>query len=334
MKVVIPVAGLGSRLKPHTFTTSKALICVAGKPVLEFVLRDVEKLNPDEVILVVGHHKDLIIDFVKKNFPNLNTKFKEQKVLDGDGGALNIALMEFKEDDDLYVIFGADTLIDFDLKKQINRLKNLDAGIFTTRVDEPEHYGVINVDENNFVYLLEEKPKNPKSDLAVIGAYYFKSLLKVKNILNYLYENEINLNGEYKIAQVLNTMINDKKIKVKSIIVDKWFDCGRVEVILEANKYFLKKLSKNKIISKGTCIIIPPCFIEKSAKIDSCVIGPYVSIGKNVELKNSIIKNSIILDNSYLDSAFLDNSLIGKEAEFVGKANKLNLGDKSCIYLN
>lgn len=334
MRVVIPVAGLGSRLKPHTFTTSKALMQVAGKPVLEYVLNDIEKLNPQEVILIVGHHKELIINFVKENFSNLNTKFIEQEILDGDGGALNLALKKFKQDDDLYVIFGADTLIDFNLKKELIKLKDVDAGIFATKVDEPKHYGVINTTENNLVYQLEEKPENPKSDLAIIGAYYFKSLIQVKKILSELYKNKINLNGEYKIAQVLDILVNDGKSVVKAVPVTKWFDCGRVEVILDANKYFLEKSSKNKLITKGNCIIIPPCFIDKSAKIGSCVIGPFVSVGKNVEINNSIIKNSIVSDNSYIKSVLLENSLIGKEVEFVGKPTKLNLGNKSSIYLN
>lgn len=333
MKVVIPVAGLGSRLKPHTFTTSKALIPVAGKAVLDYVLSDVEKLNPDEIILIVGHHKELIIEFVKKNFSNLNIVFKEQKILDGDGGAIKVALEDYTQDDDLYIIFGADTLIDFDIKKEISNLKNVDAGIFATQVEEPQHYGVINTKENNIVYQLEEKPKNPKSNLAIIGAYYFKSLIRVKGILDHLYLNKIDLNGEYKIAQVLDILVNDEKSKVKAVPVKKWFDCGRVEVILDANKYFLEKNSKNKVVSKGNCVIIPPCYIAKTAKLKACVIGPYVSVGENSVIENSIITNSIISNQAYLDSAFLENSLIGKEVEFTGKPNKVNLGDKSSIYL-
>lgn len=276
----------------------------------------------------------MIIDFVTKKFPNLNITFKEQKILDGDGGAVYLALQDCLKDEELYVIFGADTLIDFDLKKEIKKLKTTDAGVFVTKVEQPQHYGVVLVNDNMIVSNLEEKPLKPKSDLAVIGAYYFKSLICVKTILGELYEKKDNLKGEYKIAQVLDKIIKNKQQNVKAVEVNKWFDCGRVDVLLSANRYFLEKKSKSTILKKGNSIIIPPCFIDKSSKLDGCVIGPYVSVGKGVEIKNSIIKNSIINESSYVESAFLDGSLIGKETEFVGKANKLNLGEKSHIYLN
>jgi len=332
MKIIIPVAGLGSRLKPHTFSTPKPLMIVAGKPILEYVLDEVSNLKPDEVILVVGYHKEKVQEYVENKFPELNVKFVEQKVMDGDGGAIRLALQNTFEDDSLYIIFGADTLVDFNLKKELQKNKNSDLLIFGMEVENPEHYGVMNIDENLNVYEVEEKPMNPKSNLAIIGAYYFKSALKVKESLNHFYEKEIKVKDEYKLVQVIGKYIRDKNLTVVASKVVKWFDCGRPEVLLEANKYFLeKKKTLTGINKKGNSIIISPSYVSISAKLDRCIIGPNVSIGDNVELKNVIVENSVIGKNSIITGFVLKNSLIGREVFLLGSPTKYNIGDKSEI---
>lgn len=339
MKVVIPVAGFGSRLKPHTFTTPKPLMEVAGKVILDYVLEDVIKLNPSEIILVVGYKKDKVINYVKSNYKDLNFKFVEQKVLDGDGSAIRIGLNEIedtenKKDEELYVIFGADTLIDFNIKKNLSN-KNVDAIIFTKDVEEPQHYGVVNVDSENRILSVDEKPEVPKSNLAIIGAYYFKSFRKIKEMLNYFYEKKITVKDEYKLISVIEKLIEDKSKNVISSKVDAWYDCGRVQVMFDANKYFLERKSVSKnIIKRGSSIIIPPVYISKSAKIQNSVIGPFVSIGDNVEINSSIVKNSIINYDVKLNDLLISNSMIGKEAEVTGRFNKLNVGSKSSIDFN
>lgn len=335
MKVIIPVAGLGSRLKPHTFTTPKPLMEVAGKPILEYVLEKIIKLNPEEIILIIGYHKDKIKDYLSKNYPKLNIKLVEQKVMDGDGGAIREGLKSIKKDDELYIIFGADTLIDFNLKKELNKLKpKYDAIIFSKKVKNPSNYGILNLDSQNEIISVQEKPENPKSDLAIIGAYYFKSLIKVKNYLNEFYENNIKVKNEFKIVQVIGKYIKNEDLKITTAIVDEWFDCGRPEVLLDANKYFLEKNSKNRtMIKKQNFIIIPPVYISKSAKIENCIIGPFASIGDNCNLKNTIVKYSIINSNSNIKKKILNSSIVGKEVILEGKSERLNIGDRSEIIL-
>ncbi len=334
MKVIIPVAGLGSRLKPHTFTTPKPLMKVAGKPIIDYVLTDIKKLKPDEIIIVVGYYKEKIKQYVDKNFSQLNCKYVEQEIMDGDGGAIRLALKKLKSDDELYIIFGADTLIDFDLKKELKKTEQFDAMIFGKRVKNPSNYGIMNLSKSGEVIGVEEKPKSPKSNLAIIGAYYFKSAKKVKELLDDFYRKDIKVKNEFKLVQVVESYIKDNSLNIGTIEVKDWFDCGRIEVLLEANRYFLEKNSKNKEkIRNGNSIIIPPCYIPKSAKIDRCIIGPYVSIGKNTELHNIIVKNSILGDDSKVENFVLEDSLVGKEASLYGDGTALNLGDKSEIRL-
>lgn len=334
MKVIIPIAGTGSRLKPHTFTTPKSQMEVAGKPIIDYVMDDVKKLNPDEIIFIVGYKRKTVKDYILENYPNLNCKFVYQKVRDGDGSAIRLGLADIEKDDDLYVIFGADTLIDFDIKKAISKYKDQDATVFAMRVPNPSSYGVVNHNEDMTITGVEEKPEVPKSDLAIIGAYYFKSAFKVKKYLEHFYENDIREVGEFKLIQVIREYLENSNLNLKVYEVKQWFDCGRVEVLLKANQYFLGKSSKGKIVTKNNSIIIAPCFIHKNAQIKNSIIGPNVSLGDNSNIENSIIKNSIINSDSKLNNVNLENSIIGKEAILEDKAKKLNLGDKSEFYLN
>lgn len=332
MKIVIPVAGLGSRLKPHTHTMPKPLMEVAGKPILEYIIENSLKLNPSEIIFVVGYMKESIKGYIDKFHLDLNCRFVEQKVRDGDGSAVRIALENLEEDEELLVIFG-DTLIDFDLK-EILRSKNVpDSIIFGMSVEDPEHYGIMNVKDNREIYEVEEKPKKPKSDIAIIGTYYFKSALMVKNILDEFHKKMETIKGEFKIVQVIKRYIEmvDRSIKVS--IVKKWFDCGRVEVLLNANHYFLEKSSKGNVMVKGNSVIIPPSYVSKNAKIDNCVIGPYASIGDDCEIKDSVVKNSIVGYRSKIENLVMKNSLIGKDVVLHGKPTRINIGEKSEMYL-
>lgn len=333
MKVIVPVAGLGSRLKPHTFTTPKPLMQVAGRAIIDYVIEDVKKLNPTEIIFVVGYKRGQVKEFVRENYPNLNCSFVEQKIRNGDGSAVRLALEKITKDEEIYIVFGADTLIDFDLKKEITENKNNDAIIFGMRVDEPQHYGIMNVREDFQIYEVEEKPKIPKSNLAIIGAYYFKSAIRVKNYLNYFYDEKITVKDEYKIVQVIEKYIEDEKLLIKAINVKKWFDCGRPSILLDANKYFLEKFSSGKIATKGTSIIIPPSYVHKNVTLENCVIGPYASIGEGCNLKDVAIKRSILNPGSIVKNMVLSDSLIGKDVILKDKAKKLNIGDKSEIYM-
>ena len=330
----MPIAGTGSRLKPHTFTTPKPLMDVAGMPILERVIKDSLKLNPDEIIFVVGYKRNSIKEYIKKFHPNLKCSFVEQKKRDGDGSAVRIALEKIEEEDDLYIIFAADTLIDFDMKKALKKIGNSDGLVFGMEVEKPQNYGIMNLRSNDEIYEVEEKPDKPKSNLAIIGAYYFKSLQTVKKMLNDFYKNGETVKNEYKIVQVIDKYIKTKNLSIKASKVNKWFDCGRVEVLLDANKYFLEKHSNGKIAYQNNCIIIPPSYVSKDAQIQNSIIGPYVSIGAGAVVIDSIIKNSIINFEAKIDHMNIRNSLIGKHSSISSKAQKINIGDKSEIEFN
>lgn len=333
MKVIIPVAGLGSRLKPHTHTVPKPLLDVAGRPILDYIIEDALKLNPEEIVFVVGHMKETIKKYILLNHPTLNCSFVYQKVRDGDGSAIRLALEKFEEDDDLFILFG-DTLVDFEIKDLLEKYKKCEAIVFGMEVSDPKHYGIINVRESMEIYQVEEKPENPKSNLALIGAYYFKSLLYVKHLLNEFYKNKETVKGEYKLVQVIDKYIHTKDLSIKASTVKQWFDCGRIEVLLEANKYFLEKKSKGIPFVLSTSIILPPSFVSQSAIIENSVIGPYASIGDGAVVKDSIIRNSILCPKAKVENLILSNSLLGKEVIVHGQASRINIGEKSEIYLN
>ncbi len=332
MKIVIPVAGVGSRLKPHTHTTPKPLIEVAGKPMLDYVIEEALKVNPDELIFVVGYKKEAIIDHISTKYPKVKKRFVEQHVRDGDGSAVRLALQDVEEESELVVFFG-DTLIDFNLQEAISAQK-ADAIVFAMEVVHPQHYGVLEVDSNQEILSIEEKPIIPKSSLAIIGTYYFSSLQNVRSQLLDIYRRRQTIKGEYKLAQVLNSYVRDSQTSIKASKVKEWFDCGRPEILLDSNRYFLKKKStsqKPKI--KGSSTIVPPCFIAKDAIIENSTIGPYVSVGSGTKISNSMIQNSIISHNSELSFVLLDDSIIGREVIVKSKSTQLNIGEKSTFIL-
>ncbi len=334
MKIVIPIAGTGSRLKPHTHTVHKALMEVAGKPILKYVVDDVLKLNPSEIIFIVGYKRKSIKDYIAKYYPNLNCKFVVQKRRDGDGSAIRLALEDLEEDEDAFIIFGADTLIDFNIKESIKDIKDADALVYTKRVKEPQHYGVVNIRENLDIESVEEKPKNPRSDLAIIGAYYFKSAFLLKSILNEFYSKKITVLGEYKLVQAIDRYIELKDVSVKATIVKDYFDCGRVEVLLEANRYFLSQKSKGDVLLYGTNVIIPPSYVSKTANVEHCVIGPFAAIGDDAQIKNAVIEDSIVSYKAQIENIVLKKSMIGKEVILMGKPNRINIGEKSEMFMD
>lgn len=333
MKVVIPVAGIGSRLNPHTYSTPKPLMEVAGKTIIARVLEDVKKLNPEEIIFVVNYKKELIEDYIKENFPSLKCSFVEQTTRDGDGSAVRCALKKFDFDDEVFVIFGADTLLDFDIKKSIVRNRLCDVLVFTCEVEDPKHYGVVVCDKNNRITEIEEKPQNPRSNQAIVGAYFFKSSDVLKKNLEYFYNNKISVKGEYKLMQAISKYIQAPDSMVKACKVDKWFDCGRPEILLNSNKYYLSQTSKlSKPVAQGNALLIPPCYIHKNAKLENCVVGPYVSVGDGAVLENVCIQNSIVGSKSQISNIILKNSLIGKEVILRHRLKQINIGDKSQIF--
>lgn len=335
MKIIVPMAGRGSRLRPHTLTVPKPLIPVAGKPIVHRLVGDIagvlnEKI--EEIAFILGDPAffgEDVVESLKSLAISLGAKPTIYRQLDpkGTGHAIMCAKDSLSGP---AVVAYADTLIraDFDLDKEV------DAVIWTKKVRNPEAYGVVNLNDKQEIIELVEKPKEYVSDQAVIGIYYFKDIGQLKNELQYVLDNNIINGGEYQINDGIKRMMAAGKV-FKTGTVDEWMDCGNKEVTVETNRKMLgflqqanEKLIASDVVTENSQII-EPCFIGEGVIIKDSTIGPYASIGKGTKIENSTVKNSIIQTNAQIRNADLDNAMIGNYAIFDGKFTNVSIGDYS-----
>jgi len=324
MKVVIPVAGVGARLKPHTNSIPKSLLEIAGQPILKHILDPLKKLKPSEVIFVIGYKGDQICDYVKKNY-KFKATFVEQDKLLGLGYAVALAMPKVGKSDVLIIL--GDTIVESNLKKFI-RTGDYVLGVKT--VADPKRFGIATV-RNDYVSKLQEKPENPEGNLALIGLYYFKESRTLNAELKKLVSSGKRTKGEIQLTDALQAMIK-RGTKFAPFEVSGWFDCGTKETTLLTNQHFLKNLPDTKSIDG--CNLVPPVYISKSAKVERSSIGPNVSVGESTIISNSTITNSIVGKNSQIDQVHVRDSLIGQNAIVKGCSGVLNIGDNSEVYCN
>jgi glucose-1-phosphate thymidylyltransferase len=325
MKVIIPVAGIGTRLRPHTYSVPKVLLPVAGRPMLAHILDVVGRLKPDKVVLIIGFLGDQIEQYVRKNY-RFRCKFVEQKELKGLGYAINMAASELDDDQPVLIILG-DTIFDADL---LAVTKGKYDALGVKRVADPRRFGVAEK-RGGFVTRLIEKPEKPTSDLAVVGIYYIKSSGILKESLNEIITRKMKTKGEYQLTDALQLMI-DRGVKFRTFEVKGWYDCGKPETLLETNRRLLAKVKQLKKLKSST--VIPPVFIAESARVEDCVLGPNVSVGERALLKNCKIENSIIGERACVEDSSLDSCLIGNGARVRGASGRLNVGDSSQVDLS
>ena len=318
MKAIIPVAGFGSRLKPHTLTHPKVLLNVGGKPIISHIVEKLLQQNINEATFIVGYLGDKIQDYLAENFPNLKSEFVEQKELLGLGHAIYQAARTF-QDEELVIILG-DTVFDVDLS-MISKLENSSLGV--KEVDDPRRFGVVET-KDGIITKLIEKPTNPTTNLALVGLYYIKNSKLLAKSLEELFEKDIRTNNEFQLTDALQIMIN-KGEKFSTFPVDGWYDCGKPETLLSTNQFILAQNGKN--LEMDSVVINQPVYISPSAKIKNSVIGPFVSIGDDCEVLDSVIKNSIINKNSKVNQMILTDSIIGADAKVRGSHHKMNVGD-------
>jgi len=337
MKIIVPMAGRGSRLRPHTLTVPKPLIPVAGKPIVHRLVADIAKVlgEPiEEVAFILGDPAffgDDVVESLMELADELGAKgsiYRQDKPL-GTGHAI----MSAKESlSGPAVIAYADTLIraDFDLDK------SADSVIWVKQVEHPEAYGVVQLNESNEIIELVEKPQEYISDLAVIGIYYFKNVGVLKNELQHVLDHDITHGGEYQINDGIKRMM-EKGMKFVPGKVDEWMDCGNKNVTVETNQRMLDFLEKEgeKMIADSVvqenANIIEPCFIGENVVLKNTTVGPYVSVGANTVLENSTIKNSLIQSNSKITNANLDNAMIGNHVVYNGNFETISIGDYSVL---
>lgn len=321
------MAGMAKRLRPLSLTTPKPLFYLAGKSILERIilslcpLISISKIT--DVIFIVSSYDDSIQALVKESLQNYNFKINfvvQQKPL----GTAH-ALYQAKDylSDEILVIF-ADTLF-YVNSKYIDL--NSDLLIFTSFVDNPSSYGVV-VKENNKVVNLIEKPAKFLSNEAIIGIYYFKDGVYLKNKISYIVENELYSNGELQLTDALKFYIEDN-LSVKSFPVDIWLDCGTIPNILKAHNYILNinDFDTNDNIVANNSVIIPPVYLGNNVIVENSIIGPFVSIEDNCIVKSSIISDTIVYNNSHISNIIAANSFIGKNCVLTDKQKNFYLSD-------
>jgi glucose-1-phosphate thymidylyltransferase len=325
LRVVIPAAGLGTRLKPHTYSLPKVLLNVGGKPMLGYIIEKLLDEKITKVTFVTGYLGEKIIDFVHSKYPSLEAEFVNQEDMLGLGHAVHIASPTFN-DEEIFIILG-DTIFDVDLKPVFSKGENA-LGVKT--VDDPSRFGVA-VCENGKIIKLIEKPKELVSKLALVGLYYIKNSKLLVESINELFAKEIKTNGEYQLTDALQIMI-DKGENFSTFQVDGWYDCGKPETLLTTNRYLLLKRGTNRKVEN--IIINDPVLISESAVLKNCVVGPYATISDGCEISDSIIRNSIISPNAKIQRVILEDSIIGSHAIVKSNFKKLNTGDSSEIEFN
>lgn len=333
MKIIVPMAGRGSRLRPHTLTVPKPLIPIAGKPIVQRLVEDIAKVAGEpieEIAFIIGDFGKEVEDHLIQVAEKLGAKgtiYTQDQPL---GTAHAIKCAEDSMQGDVVVAF-ADTLFraDFHLDK------NSDGVIWVKKVEDPSAFGVVKLDEYGFITDFVEKPKEFVSDLAIIGIYYFKSAEKLMAEINYIMDNDIRQGGEYQLTTALENL-RSKGAKFSLGKVDDWMDCGNKNATVDTNGkilgYELESFAKYpESATIENSLIIPPCFIGENVKITNSKIGPNVSLGNGTTVTNSNIDNSLIQENTTINHGNLSNSMIGNSAHYYGVSREISLGDFSVL---
>ena len=335
MKIIVPMAGRGSRLRPHTLTTPKPLIPIAGKPIVHRLVQDIAKVldeDIDEVAFVIGEDfGEKIENDLKDIAESLGAKasiYYQDKPL-GTGHAIMCAKESLEGP---AVIAYADTLFKADSTLD----KDADSVIWVKQVDNPSAYGVVKLNDSKQITELVEKPAEFVSDLAVIGIYYFKEVAVLKEELQKVLDNNIVHGGEYQINDGIKAM-QANGLKFVPGKVEEWMDCGNKNVTVETNGRMLKFLHQDgeKLIADSVKIkdaeITEPCFIGENVELINAKIGPNVSIGNGTKIENTTIKNSLIQSFAEVKNANLNNAMIGNFAKFNGEFTEISIGDYSVL---
>ncbi len=335
MKIIVPMAGRGSRLRPHTLTVPKPLIPIAGKPIVHRLVEDIAKVldeDIDEIAFVIG--KDFgeeIAQNLKEIAQDLGAKgsiYIQDKPL-GTGHAIMCAKESLEGP---AVVAYADTLFRADFRLDTN----VDGVIWVKQVENPEAFGVVKLNEEGVITELVEKPKEKVSDLAVIGIYYFKDIAVLRDQLQEVLDENLLQGGEYQINDGIKKMWK-KGYRFKPGKVDHWMDCGNKNVAVETNARMLNFLHEDgqKLIADSVELcntqIIEPCFVGENVTLENCTIGPNVSIGANCKIIQSTLKNTLIQTHTEVKNAHLDNAMIGNYAKYDGNFTAISIGDYSVL---
>lgn len=326
------MAGMGKRLRPHTLTTAKPLLHIAGKPIVQRLVEDIVALSDqkvDEIAYVVGRFGEEVEKNLISVAESLGAKgtihYQDQAL----GTAHAILCAQSALTGPVTVAF-ADTLFRADFKLDVSG----DGVLWVQKIADPRQFGVVVLDGNGHISEFKEKPQEFVSDLAMIGIYYFNDGLRLREELQYLIDNHIMNGGEYQLPDALRNMVK-KGAKFTPGTVQDWMDCGNKDAMVDTNtKYLQYNKDKNWVSARATIensIVVQPCYIGDGVKITNSVIGPGVSIGNGSVVESSVIKNSIVLESSQIENANIAESMIGKFTQIRTRAKNLSLGDYSVL---
>lgn len=323
MKAVIPVAGIGARLRPHTHTIPKALVQVAGKPILGHILEELRPLGIREVVLVTGYMGERVESYVNGAYPDLDVSYVQQEERMGLGHAIHLT-ERCVEAGPVLIVLG-DTVVTADFSALVGGGRTL---IGVKEVDDPERFGVVVV-ESGKVMSLVEKPDTPPSNLAIVGLYYIVNTDLMFQCLNEVVEKGIRTKGEYQLTDALLLML-ERGEDMGVFPVEGWHDCGRPDTLLETNRFLLRRSGGNGGPLAGS-IVLQPVAIDPTAVVDHSVVGPFVSVAAGATIRDSVVRDSILNANSLVERSLLSGSLIGEGAVVKGDFQRLNVGDSSEI---
>tara|TARA_R110001592_G_scaffold325782_7_gene606435 strand:+ start:27725 stop:28726 length:1002 start_codon:yes stop_codon:yes gene_type:complete len=328
MKIIVPMAGIGKRMRPHTLTVPKPLLKVAGKPIVQRLVEDIAKTVDEKITdigFIIGDFGDAVKQDLMEVAKSLGAQghvFQQEEAL---GTAHAIHCAKTLLDGKVIVAF-ADTLF----KANFTMDTTSDGVIWVQKIEDPSQFGVVKLTENKDICDFVEKPSTFVSDLAIIGIYYFKDGANLSNEIQYLIDNKIMDRGEYQITDALQNMTK-KGLVFKPGEVIEWLDCGNKNATVYTNQRVLEFIKDELSVPVSATVtnatIIQPCMIGDGAVVENSVVGPHVTIGKNTVVKASIISNSIIQDNTHIENKILENSMIGSQTKMVGRADALSVGD-------
>lgn len=324
MDIILPVAGLGTRLRPQTWSKPKPLVSLAGKPILAHVLDRVLPLHPDKLVFVSGYRGGQIEEWARANY-DLPMAFVEQPQMLGQTDAI-IRTRDVVHGDAL--ILFADMIFEADFSV-INGV-DADVVMFTKEVEDPSALGIAVVEHGQVVKLVE-KPQQPISHLAVIGIYYVKRMSELYAAIEEQMRRQIRLKNEYFIADAIQLMI-DGGAKVITAPVTVWEDCGSIENLLSSNRYLLEH-HPPATAGQPTATIVAPSFVAASATLERAVVGPYASIGDGAVIRDAVVRDAIVDDGAAVENVIIEHSILGIQAQVKGRAARLNVGDTSTVEL-
>jgi glucose-1-phosphate thymidylyltransferase len=325
MKVIIPLAGKGTRLRPHTHLVPKPMLKIAGKPVMAYILEDLERLGGvEQVIYVTGHLKEKVEHYAKTQF-SLPAVFVEQTVQDGTAGAVKLA--QPYVDQDVLIIF-VDTIFETDLS--VIRTTDADGIIWVKEVEDYQRFGVVVTDKDGNMTKIVEKPDTPISKRANIGLYYVKNWKLLYEGIDWVLKQPKN-KGEYYLTDAFQYMI-DKGAKIKVVDVEGWYDAGKLDTLLETNKIVLAKGAARRPANVEKSVTIhDPVYVEDDVMLSNATIGPNVTLGKGSKVEGSTLTDTIVGSKCTIRRSTLHNSLIGDDVVIEGLKGELTVGDHSEI---